>query len=113
MNFSEMADNIGLTVDEFVEIAHGFVEATQSDLMQLKAAIEASLPQQISAAAHSIKGAALTFGFEGMHAAALTVEKHAKSNDLDAVPEAVDRIETELDAIVLALQGAGRQKSNV
>ncbi len=105
MNFSEMAENVGLTVDEFVEIARGFIETTQSDLMQLKAAMAANLPQQISATAHSIKGAALTFGFEGMHAAALTVEKHAKANHLDAVPEAVHRIETELDAIAFALQG--------
>lgn len=104
MNFSEMAENVGLTVDEFVEIAHGFVEATQSDLTQLKAAMHACLPQQISATAHSIKGAALTFGFEGMHAAALKVEKHAKANELDAVPEAVDRIETELGVIAVALQ---------
>lgn len=104
MNFSEMAENVGLTVDEFVEIAHGFIEATQSDLLQLKAAMQASLPQQISATAHSIKGAALTFGFERMHDAALTVEKHARSNDLDSVPEAVHRIETELGAIAVALR---------
>jgi HPt (histidine-containing phosphotransfer) domain-containing protein len=104
MNFSEMAESVGLTVDEFVEIAHGFVEATHSDLEKLRAAIQASLPQQVRATAHSIKGAALTFGFEEMHAAALTVEKHARENELDAVPEAVGRIETELGIIARALQ---------
>ncbi len=104
MNFSEMAENVGLTVDEFVEIAHGFVEATHSDLEKLRAAIQDSLPQQISATAHSIKGAALTFGFDQMHAAALTVERHAKDNKLEAVPEAVGRIEKELGIIAEALQ---------
>jgi HPt (histidine-containing phosphotransfer) domain-containing protein len=109
MNFSEMAENVGLTVDEFVEIAHGFVEATHSDLVQLKAAIQACLPQQISATAHSIKGAALTFGFEQMHAAALMVERHAKENQLDAMPEAISRIENELGIIA----GALRQNGNI
>ncbi|MCU0574664.1 MAG: Hpt domain-containing protein [Syntrophobacteraceae bacterium] len=104
MNFSEMAENVGLSVDEFVEIAHGFIEATHSDLLQLRAAIRASLPEQISATAHSIKGAALTFGFEQMHEAALTVERQARENTLDSMPEAVDRIETELGAIAEALQ---------
>jgi HPt (histidine-containing phosphotransfer) domain-containing protein len=104
MNFSQMAENVGLTVDEFIELTHGFIETTHSDLLQLRAAIQAGLSEQISAAAHSIKGAALTFGFEQMHQAALTVERQAREKVMDAVPEAVNRMETELGVIAEALQ---------
>lgn len=104
MNFSKMAETVGLSVDEFVEIVEGFVTATHADLMQLRAGMQDDLYQQVYAAAHSIKGAALTFGFVSMHAAAVSVEKKAKENKLDALPEAVAIIERELYTIAQTLQ---------
>jgi HPt (histidine-containing phosphotransfer) domain-containing protein len=104
MNFSEIAENVGLTVDEFVEIATSFVAATHSDLKLMRAGIQGSQPQQVYAAAHSIKGAALTFGFAQLHAAALGIEKEAREERLEAVSEAADLIEHELEIIANTLE---------
>jgi HPt (histidine-containing phosphotransfer) domain-containing protein len=104
MNFSQIAETIGLSIDEFMEIAEGFVTATQSDLLQLRAGIHNNDHEQVCAAAHSIKGAALTFGFVAMHAAAQSVEVTAKENNLDLLPEAVDLVEQELRNIAVSLQ---------
>jgi HPt (histidine-containing phosphotransfer) domain-containing protein len=104
MNFSQMAETIGLSVEEYMEIAEGFVTATQTDLLQLRAGIHNDEYEQVCAAAHSIKGAALTFGFVAMHAAAQSVEVKAKENKLNMLPEAVDLIEQELHNIAVSLQ---------
>jgi HPt (histidine-containing phosphotransfer) domain-containing protein len=104
MNFSQMAETIGLSVDEFMEIAESFVTATQTDLLQLRAGIHNDEYEQVCAAAHSIKGAALTFGFVAMHAAALSVEVNVKENRAEMLPEAIDLVERELHNIANSLQ---------
>jgi HPt (histidine-containing phosphotransfer) domain-containing protein len=104
MNFSQMAETIGLSVEEFMEIAEGFVTATQTDLLQLRAGILNDEYEQVCAAAHSIKGAALTFGFVAMHAAAQSVEVKAKEAKLNMLTEAVDLVEQELHNIAVSLQ---------
>lgn len=104
MNFSEIAENVGLSVDEFAEIATGFVTATHSDLKLMRVGIEENQPEQVYAAAHSIKGAALTFGFVQLHAAALAIEKQAREDRLETVSEAADLIEHELQVIADALE---------
>ena len=59
---------------------------------------------ELMRAAHSIKGAALTFGFVQVHAAALTIEKQAKADRLEAVSEAADLIEHEIKIIANTLE---------
>lgn len=104
MNFSEIAENVGLTVDEFVEIATSFVAATHSDLRLMRVGVQESQPEQVYAAAHSIKGAALTFGFVQLHAVALAIEKQAREDRLETVSEAADLIEHEIGIIANTLE---------
>ena len=63
MNFSEMAENMGLEYNEFAELVELFVETSTFHLERLQTAIDKENKQQAVEAAHYIKGAAGNLGF--------------------------------------------------
>jgi len=99
MNFKELAENIGLDEDEFLEIVELFIEVSFSDIDHLLSAIEEEDAQKVVEAAHSIKGAAGNLGFMEIFEDAKEVEMKARENSLDGASEAVRIIKEKFDLL--------------
>lgn len=85
MDFKEMAANLGLEEEEFLELFELLMEAGKEDLANLFSAIEEGDATRTAEAAHSLKGAASNLGFMELSEAAKTVEQLAKNDRLDDV----------------------------
>jgi HPt (histidine-containing phosphotransfer) domain-containing protein len=99
MNFKELAKNLEMEEEEFLEMVNLFLETTTSDLGKLQSSIEEKDTQKVAETAHSIKGAAANLGFEEMYEVAKRIEKKARENDLNEVVEAIATIREKLDRI--------------
>jgi len=104
MNMEKMAINLGLDSGEFYELLEIFVEATTSDLAKLESALSARKAEQIVEAAHSIKGAAGSLGFDDAQMVAKKIEMNARENILDETLEDAGAIKKTLNAISRALE---------
>ncbi len=99
MNYKELAENLGLEEDEFLELMELFIKTSLSDLSNLKDAIdEKNLPQVVETA-HSIKGAAGNMGFMEIFETAKDVEIKTRENNLEGVGEAVEIIKQKIDLL--------------
>lgn len=103
MNFRELAKNLGLEEDEFLELVELFIETTSSDLAKLESAISNRAKEQLVEAAHSIKGAAGNIGFGDIHELAKKIEMNASRHIFEGSPGAAQSIREILDAISEAL----------
>ncbi|MBN1841289.1 MAG: response regulator [Deltaproteobacteria bacterium] len=83
VNLSELARHLDLEEKEFLELAEIFLEATTSDLAKLESALSAGATEELVEAAHSIKGAAGSLGFEDMHRLAKRIEMNARQRVLE------------------------------
>ena len=104
MNMGKMATNLGLETGEFYELVEVFIEATTSDLVKLESALSAGKAEQVVEAAHSIKGAASSLGFDDAQRVAKKIEMNARENILDGSLEDADAIKKTLNAISRALE---------
>jgi HPt (histidine-containing phosphotransfer) domain-containing protein len=93
MKFKEMAENAGLTEDEFLEIVRVFVDATTADLKRLRTAVANDAPDEVVEAAHSIKGSAINFGFRDIEDVARNIEMNARKSILDGAGEGAGLLE--------------------
>ncbi len=104
MNFSELAENIGLEEDEFVELVELFVETSTSHLERLQSAIDKGNTQQAVEAAHYVKGAAGNLGFTGIYDLSKAIEEKARQNIFEGASEALKTIRDRYDQIVEVLR---------
>lgn len=104
MNFSKLAENIGLEDDEFVELVELFVETSTSHLESLQSAIDNGSTQQAVEAAHYVKGAAGNLGFTGIYDLAKVIEEKARQNSFEGASEALKTIRDRYDQIAEALR---------
>ena len=104
MNMEKMATDLGLEFGEFYELVEVFVEATTSDLAKLESALSAGKAEQVVEAAHSIKGAAGSLGFDDAQMVAKKIEMNARENILDGSLEDAGIIKKTVDAIARALK---------
>ena len=102
MNFKELAGNIGMEEDEYLEIVELFVETGTSDLDKLQSAIEKGDKEEAANAAHSLKGASGNLGFNDFYEAAKMIEQKARSDSLDEIVEDVKLLREKLDVIAKA-----------
>lgn len=107
MNIKNMATNLGLDFGELHEILEIFVEATASDLAKLESALSSRKVREVVEAAHSIKGAAGSLGFEDTQMLAKKIEMNARENILDGSLEDAGAIKKTLNVISEALQRIG------
>ena len=107
MNIKNMATNLGLDFEELHEILEIFVEATSSDLAKLESALSSRKVREVVEAAHSIKGAAGSLGFEDTQMLAKKIEMNARENILDGSLEDAGAIKKTLNVISEALQRIG------
>ena len=105
MNLHEMAQNIDLEWEEFLEMMELFLETAFSDLFSLQEALDHGKAEEAARASHSIKGACLNLGLEELSALAASIEAKARSNSLEGYRETVERIREELLKIEDTLPG--------
>jgi len=99
MKLEELAENLEMEVDEFLEIMKLFLETSVFDLNQLEAGIEEGDGQRVIIAAHSIKGAAVNLGLLEIYEAARKTEMEARENNLNGATVAAREIKEKIDQI--------------
>lgn len=82
MNIEELAKNLGLEKEEYLELIELFVDKGMSDLDELQSAIETGDAEKAASAAHSLKGAAGSLGLMDIHEATKKIEIEALQGSL-------------------------------
>jgi HPt (histidine-containing phosphotransfer) domain-containing protein len=83
--------------DLLTELLDLLRSSSQGDLQKIKAALKAGDGNGVADAAHSIKGASASLGFEGLRAVAYEFEKGGRAAELAGLDPAV------LENMILAL----------
>lgn len=99
MEFRDLAANLGIDEEDFLELAELFVSTTQEDIIKIEKSLLSNDTGGAAAAAHSIKGAAGNMGFMSLSDIAKTMESEAKSGNLGNFSQLLARLNQELDPI--------------
>lgn len=105
MNFKDMADNLGLEIDEYRELIELFIDTGAVDFQKIQEALAGQNADQIMRSAHTIKGAAGNLGLMDVSATAKTIEDSASKNELDQLPEAVQLLKSQFESIESFVHG--------
>lgn len=100
MRISELAENIGLDVEEFNEIFEIYMEITASDLQELKDALDAEDAEEVHRKAHSIKGSSGNLGFNELFQLAGEIDDHAQNYNLNGVDNLVHNFRDKYERLV-------------
>ena len=103
MDFKELADNLELEENEFLELLGLFIQTGYPDLNKLQSAIEDGDTEKAAWVAHSIKGTSANLGLTEIFELTKRIEMSIQNNDLYKATEAVQRIKEELDRFAKAL----------
>jgi HPt (histidine-containing phosphotransfer) domain-containing protein len=103
MDFKELAENLELEENEFLELIGLFVKTAYSDLNKLQCAIEDGDTEKAARFAHSIKGTSANLGLTEIFECVKRIEVSVQNNDLDGATGAAKRIKEQLDGIAKAL----------
>ncbi len=85
----QAADDMELLL-ELLEI---FKDSFKNDFEQIQHGIENGAPDQVSAAAHSIKGAAASLGIQGINDVVKVIEEDSRDGNLDVAREKLSHLE--------------------
>lgn len=105
MNFKELAKNLGLEEEEYLELIELFIETGMSDLDKLQSAIEEGNPEKAANAAHSIKGAASNLGLMEVYEVAKKIEKQTRNDRLEGIAESAQALKEKLNEIAGLARG--------
>ena len=92
MECKELAENLGLEEEEYLELLELFVETTASNLDRLQSGLAEGDSGQVSEAAHTIKGSSANLGLMQIAEAAQGIEERARQNSLDGAADAAESI---------------------
>ncbi len=106
MNFQELAENLGLEVDEYRELIELFVDTGSADFQKIQAGMAGSDADQVMRSAHTIKGAAGNLGLMDVSDTAKIIEENATNNQLDGLDEAIDTLKAQFETIEAFVSGA-------
>ena len=104
MKLKELAENLEMGVDEFLEMMRLFLETSASDLNQWQSGIDEGNSKKIMTAAHSIKGAAINLGLVEIYEVAKETEREARDNHLGGATRGMTSLREKLDQIAESLQ---------
>jgi HPt (histidine-containing phosphotransfer) domain-containing protein len=104
MNVRELAKNVGLEEEEFIELAEIFLETSVTDLERLEGALAAEDAQGVTRAAHSIKGAAISLGIIDVFELAKGIEVKARQNCFDESGRAVSVLKGKMSLLAEMLK---------
>lgn len=99
MNIKELAENLGLEEDEYLELVELFIDTGMADIEKLLSAIEEGNAEAAAQAAHSLKGASGNLGLMEIYDVALKTEEEARNNSLDGIAESVQTLKEELNSL--------------
>jgi HPt (histidine-containing phosphotransfer) domain-containing protein len=99
MNFKELAENLGLEEDEYLELIDLFVEVGTTDLDKLQSAIDDGNAEDAARAAHSLKGASGNLGLMEFSQIAKEIEEKGRNGQLEGTAEATQALRGQLKAI--------------
>ena len=85
----QAADDAEL-LKELLEI---FKDSLQTDVQRIQQGLAENSAAKISAAAHSIKGAAASLGIGGIHEVALQVEEDSRAGGLDVARTKIEELQ--------------------
>ena len=103
MNFTALAENLGLEEDEFGELVELFVETGKPQLSGLREALQAGDSENIRRLAHSIKGASGNLGLMEISGEAKKIEDQTHAGNFKAVGESIEKIGMMIEALGAAL----------
>ena len=99
MNLKELAEDLGLDEEEYLELFELFIETGMSDLDKINSAIKAGDAEQLASAAHSLKGASGNFGLMELHEIAKEIVEKARNNKLEDIAESLQTLKEKFDCI--------------
>ena len=99
MNIKELAENLGLEEDEYLELLELFIDVGMADIEKLRSAIEEGNAEEAAQAAHSLKGASGNLGLMEIYDVALKSEEEARNNSLNGLAESVQTLKGQLDSL--------------
>ncbi len=107
MNYKELAENLDLEEDEFLEMVELFLETSASDLSTLQSAIIEENAEKVIEAVHSIKGASGNMGFMDIFEVAKEVETKARNNGLEGIAESAQELKKKLEELAVLAADIG------
>ena len=99
MNIRELAENIGLEEEEYLELVELFVEIGMSDIDKLQSAIDEGNVEEVASTSHSLKGASGNLGFVELFEVAKKINDEALEGRLDGTSESAQVLKEKLNAI--------------
>jgi len=105
MNFQELAENLGLEVDEYRELIELFIDTGSADFQKIQEALAGRNTDQIMRSAHTIKGAAGNLGLMDVSATAKTIEDNASGDRIDDLGQVVQLLKSQIEAIEAFVHG--------
>ena len=99
MNFQELADNLGLEVDEYRELIELFIDTGSADFKKIQEGLTGNDSDMVMRSAHTIKGAAGNLGLMDVSETAKIIEQKATDKQLDALGEAMQTLKAQFEAI--------------
>ena len=89
MNFSELADQIGLEEEEYRELVELFIDTAGPDVDSIESDVAAGNAEQVARRAHTLSGAAGNMRIMKIHEVAKRIELAANQDRLDDVADDV------------------------
>jgi HPt (histidine-containing phosphotransfer) domain-containing protein len=102
MDFSELAGNLGLEEDEYLELIKLLIETSRADLEGIEASIREQDSDEVANRLHSIKGATGNLGLMEIYDLAKQGEQIARDNAMDQLSDIVQGLKTRLNSLAEA-----------
>jgi two-component system, sensor histidine kinase and response regulator len=109
VDWDEALAQVGGDVGLLKELAVVFIDECPRWLAGIRNGLARGDAGQVKAAAHPLKGSLGTFAAKGPHEAALALETMARHGQLAGAPEALDRLERQLEPFLAALTAFARE----
>jgi HPt (histidine-containing phosphotransfer) domain-containing protein len=111
MNFEDLAINVEMEKQEFLEMIGLFLETSATDLTDLHSALEKEEGLRAASAAHSIKGAAASLGLTEIHELAKRIEMEALGNHFGQTSEKILALHEKLNHMAEKLKQEWKAQS--
>ncbi len=96
---------MGFDKDEYVELITLFVETGLSDVSEIEKALKSENLEGAAAAAHSLKGAADSFGERELFEIAKDIQERIRSGSSEGVLESLSVMKSHLESVNDRIEG--------
>ncbi len=100
MDFKKLAGNLGLELNEYLELLEIYIQTSLSTIEKIQAAIEEGNSEDIASFAHSLKGSSANYGFDDISKIAYEIEQNTENNNLNLISEKTDLIKEKIENIM-------------